>query len=70
MWACFKFNMCLRNMAFKHRTTKPFKSLSRDSILLLTKKLKSRRAGILIFIKKNIFYKIQKDVSESDEREK
>ena len=24
MYACFQFNMCLRNMVFKHPTTKQF----------------------------------------------
>ena len=42
--------------------------LSRNSILFLTKGVKSRRGGgVLIFIEKNLSYKIRKDLSESDE---
>ena len=53
--------MCLRNMVFKHRTTKQFESFSRGI------RFCRRGGGVLIFIKKNLSYKIRKDLSESDE---
>ena len=60
--------MCLRNMVSKHRTTK-YSNLSLtgfDSVPYERSK-KSRGGGVLIFTKKSLFYKIRKDLSESDE---
>ena len=67
----FPYNMCLRNMMFKHRTTKQFQSnlsFTGFDFVSYKKSKKSRGGGVLTFIKKNISYKLRKGPSISDKR--